>query len=599
MTGERDPQLTWSEDGEPRSARFDDVYFSAEDGLAESRAVFLKGCGLPVGWKDRCRFVVGELGFGTGLNIAALLHQWRCDRPSGGRLHIFSIEGFPMPREDAARALAHWPEIAAESAALLEVWPNLAPGFHRLDFPQWGATLDLAIGDAEWALDQWQGSADAWFLDGFSPATNPGMWSEAVLDGITARSAPGARAATFTVAGAVRRGLANRGFAVEKMPGHGRKRERLEARRPGQSADISPTVAVIGAGIAGASLARAFDALGVQVVVVESDRPGAGASGFPAGLVTPRLDAGDEAIAGLYAQALARARTLYRATPGAVLAEGVIQIEQAPRDGVRFNKIAAQTIWPSGALVRLQPEAVALRLSEPTAPGGLAFDQALTVCPQAILDGWLAPASIIRGRADRLEPIDGGWAVIDCEGRTLVQADIVVVAAGWGAAALCPELSLSPVAGQADWVQGSSTLATAWGGYVAPTADGLLFGATHVRGDEDPVVSEAASQSNRSTLAARLPELAQRIEGLETTARVAVRATTPDRLPLAGAAPGRLGLFVLGGLGSRGFCAAPILAEHVAALALGMPSPLPASLSRRVGLDRPALRGQHELRRGQ
>ena len=225
-----DNPLDWSEPGAPRSRRFGDVYYSLEDGLAESRAVFLAGCGLPDAWAGRARFTVGELGFGTGLNIAALLHLWR-ESGASGRLHIFSIEGFPVARGDAARALSAWPEIADAARALLDRWPPATPGFHRIDLTDWNATFDLAVGDGAWALDQWSGAADAWFLDGFSPALNPDMWSDAVLDGVAARSAPGARLGTFTVAGAVRRGLAERGFQVNKRPGHGRTRERGEADR--------------------------------------------------------------------------------------------------------------------------------------------------------------------------------------------------------------------------------------------------------------------------------------------------------------------------------------------------------------------------------
>ncbi|MBW8302517.1 MAG: tRNA (5-methylaminomethyl-2-thiouridine)(34)-methyltransferase MnmD, partial [Brevundimonas sp.] len=269
MTDDRSPRLVWTEDGAPRSGRFGDIYFSREDGLAETRAVFLAGCGLPEAWRGRRRFTVAELGFGTGLNIAALLDLWRREGPPEGRLHIFSIEGFPLERDEAARALSAWPELADAAGALLDAWPAPTPGFHRMDLAGFNATLDLAVGDAVGALAQWSGRADAWFLDGFAPATNPEMWSDPVLDGVAARSAPGARVATFTVAGAVPRGLSERGFVVEKRPGHGRKRERLEARLPGPPpTDRAPSVAIVGAGIAGAALARAFAPIGAACTVV-------------------------------------------------------------------------------------------------------------------------------------------------------------------------------------------------------------------------------------------------------------------------------------------------------------------------------------------
>ncbi len=584
MAEDRAPRLIWTEDGSPRSGRFDDIYFSREDGLAETRAVFLAGCGLPGAWLGRTRFCVGELGFGTGLNIAALLDLRRREGPTGARLEIFSVEAFPLARHEAARALAAWPELAEAAGALLDAWPAATSGFHRLDLPAFNATLDLAVGDAGWALSQWTGRADAWFLDGFAPSTNPGMWSDAVLDGIAACSAPDARVATFTVAGAVRRGLAARGFVVEKRPGHGRKRERLEARLPGPepAPRPTPTIAVVGAGIAGAALARAFAALGLRATVVEAERPGAGGSGFPAGLVTPRLDAGDGDIAALYAQALTRAAALYAGIPGAVVGAGVLQLEQTPRDAGRFAKVAAQAIWPDGAMAVRDAAACAAQIGEPATGGGLRMGEAMAIRPAAVLETWLADADRLIATAAGIARSDDGWRLLDPSGAVILTADVVVIAAGWGAAALAPDLPLAPVRGQADWVEGVATGPVAWGGYATPTGSGLLYGATHDRGETGGGPTAEASARNLATVAARLPELAARIAAAgPVQSRTAVRATTPDRLPLAGTA-GPDGLFILGGLGSRGLCAAPLLAEHVAALATGASSPLPAGLAARV-----------------
>lgn len=584
MTDDRSPRLAWTADGAPRSGRFGDVYFSREDGLAETRAVFLEGCGLPGAWSGRRRFTVGELGFGTGLNIAALLDLWRRTRPDGARLQVFTVEGFPLARDEAARALSAWPDLSEAADALLGAWPDSAPGFHRLDLPTWGATVDVAVGDVAWALGQWTGRADAWFLDGFAPSTNSEMWSDAVLDGVAARSAPDARIATFTVAGAVRRGLSERGFQVDKRPGHGRKRERLEARRLGAPlAESMPRVAIIGAGIAGAALARAFDQLGARPVVVEMEGSGAGASGFPAALVTPRLDAGDAGIAALYAQAVAEAGRAYRAIPNAITAQGVLQLEQSPRDAARFVKIAAQSVWPSGAMSVLDAAACSDHLGEPVASTGLKMAGALAVRPRAILDAWLATADRIEATVARLHRNAEGWTLLDSAGAAILNADAVVIAGGWDAAELTPDLPLAPIRGQADWAEGVAAPAVAWGGYAAPGENLLLFGATHDRGETERITSPEASARNLRTLTDRLPGLAARVEAAgPIQSRVAVRAVTPDRLPLAGALLGQPGLYILSGLGSRGFCAAPLLAQHVAATIMGAPSPLPLDLASRV-----------------
>ncbi|MDR3506895.1 MAG: FAD-dependent 5-carboxymethylaminomethyl-2-thiouridine(34) oxidoreductase MnmC [Caulobacteraceae bacterium] len=583
---ERDASpVTWDESGLPRSRLFDDVYFSATDGLAESRCVFLEGCGLPDAWAGRERFVVGELGFGSGLNILALIDLWSRTRPPGGRLRVFSIEAFPMTGEDAARVLAHWPELGALADDLVARWPRRAKGFHRLDWPDLGVTLDLAVMDAEEALEAWSGQADAWFLDGFSPAANPGMWSEAVLAGIARRSAPGARAATFTVAGAVRRGLTAQGFAIEKRPGFGRKRERLEARLPAPASaalperKVVPHVAVIGAGVAGAALSRAFRALGAQVTVIEAQGPGAGASGNPAGLVMPRLDAGGGAVAQLYAQAFARAVDLLDQIPGAVIARGALQMETGPKDPDRFDRIAASELFEVGALERLYIEGAGEALGEPAAAGGLALRDGRVVAPDLVLAAWLeAPPR--RATVGTITPWGEGWRVLDTRGAEITTADLVCVAAGAGGSALTPDLPLTPVRGQISEIEGAAPpRPVIGGGYLIPTRDGLLFGATHDR--DDPAVDERPGdhQRNLVLLAGVRPGLAASLEGLSVRGRASLRAACPDFLPLAGRVGTAEGLFILSGLGSRGFCAAPLLAEHVAALALGAPSPLPRSLA--------------------
>lgn len=581
-----DSPLVWTDDGQPRSRLYGDVYFSTEDGLAESRAVFLQGCGLPQAWAGRGRFTVAELGFGTGLNILALLDLWRAAGPPAAHLHIFSVEAHPITADEAARALTAWPELADTARALIAAWPGRARGFHRVDLSRFNATLDLAVMEAEPALRAWSGHADAWFLDGFSPAVNPEMWSQDLLTLVAQRSAPGARAATFTVAGAVRRGLQAAGFEIEKRPGHGRKRERLEARLPGPADPEAapPRVAVIGAGIAGVSAARALRALGCEPLLFEAVNPGAGASGNPAALVTPRLDAGLGPVAELAAQAFGRAVRLYEAQPHAVIARGVLQLAAGERDPDRFGRIAASNLFEPGVLAPLTADQAAERLGE-AVPAALDMAAALVVEPAIALAAWSGP--VLRATVARLEPRGGAWALLDAHGRLLDEAEAVILAAGQACAELRPELPLKAVRGQTSWAEGvEGVLAAAWGGYVLPIRDGVLFGATHDRDQTDTDVRPADHVRNLEGLGQALPGLAARLTQAPLRGRAGVRATTPDRLPLAGPLAGAPGLYALTGFGSRGFSLAPLLAEHVAALALGAPSPLPAPLAALVDPDR-------------
>ncbi|WP_340646098.1 tRNA (5-methylaminomethyl-2-thiouridine)(34)-methyltransferase MnmD [Phenylobacterium sp.] len=585
--------LVWTEEGHPRSRLYDDVYFSKEDGLAESRAVFLAGCGLPIAWAGRDRFVVGELGFGTGLNLLALLDLWRTTREPHAHLHVFSVEAHPLSADEARRALAAWPELADLARLLTDCWPGEARGFHRVDLPEVHATLDLAVMGAHQGLEGWQGRADAWFLDGFSPALNPDMWDEALLALVAKRSAPGARAATFTVAGAVRRGLQGAGFTAEKRPGHGRKRERLEARLPGAHLSApTPRVVIVGAGIAGASAARSLRALGCEPILIDAEGFGAGASGNPAALVTPRLDAGLGPLAALFAQAYRRALALYEEVPDAILSRGVLQLADGERDLRRFAKISGSDLFEPGALAPRDASEASARMGEAVS-AGLDLTGALTITPPAVLAAW--GGVVRRATVVGLHRSVGVWRLVGADGATIAEAEAVILATGHQP--LWPQPEIRPVRGQASWVQDfDKAPAAAWGGYVLPTRRGLLFGATHDREDLGTEVRETDHARNRATLTAALPVLARRLEGQALEGRASVRATTADHLPLAGAAPGAEdGLFLLGGFGSRGFCLAPLLAEHVVALALGAPSPIPAGLSELVD---PARFLRRAMRRG-
>lgn len=206
---DRHPQLVWREGGVPVSTRFDDPYFSLAGGLAESRHVFLGGNDLPA--RLRPGFHVAELGFGTGLNCLALAQV------AAVPVTMTSFEAWPMSPGQLEQAHGAFPELAGLAAQLRAGWGR---GVIRVGH----VTLRLVVGEVGQTLPDWQGLADAWFLDGFSPARNPAMWAPEILMQVGRTTAPGGSFATYTAAGAVRRGLAAAGFQVERCPGFGRKR---------------------------------------------------------------------------------------------------------------------------------------------------------------------------------------------------------------------------------------------------------------------------------------------------------------------------------------------------------------------------------------
>jgi tRNA 5-methylaminomethyl-2-thiouridine biosynthesis bifunctional protein len=305
--------------------------------------------------------------------------------------------------------------------------------------------------------------------------------------------------------------------------------------------------------------------VGLEPIVIEAGQPGAGASGNPAALVTPTLDAGGGPRARFYAQAFARAVDLYKAiAEEAVVAVGARQLERSDRDGARFDAVAAGDVFSPGALERI--------------PGALRMTEGLVVRPGAVLNSWLGGAARLSGWAGGVERQGKAWTILDAEGAPLMQADVICIAAGAGAGPLLGQAAaLTPVRGQASWADGLALdEATAWGGYAIPFDGAVLFGATHDRGRTDAGVEADDHARNLATLAEGLPALAKAAAGAVLQGRAAIRATTSDRLPIAGIVDD--GLYVLGGLGSRGFTTAPLLAEHIAALIAQTPSPLPHDL---------------------
>lgn len=216
--------LEWRDELLPVSCQFDDPYFSIENGLAETRHVFLAGNGLP----DRfCPgFHIAELGFGTGLNMLAALLAWRHSEPQGP-LRFTSFEAFPMQAADMARALQAFPEIHAIAAPFLDSWSQGNTRFESDDL-----IADIRLGDARTEVAKWQHKADAWFLDGFSPSKNPELWQPDLMAQVANHTAAGGTAATYTAAGFVRRGLEDAGFSVTRNPGFGRKRHMTQAVLP-------------------------------------------------------------------------------------------------------------------------------------------------------------------------------------------------------------------------------------------------------------------------------------------------------------------------------------------------------------------------------
>jgi tRNA 5-methylaminomethyl-2-thiouridine biosynthesis bifunctional protein len=624
-------RLDWDA-GAPRSVFFDDIYFSG-DGADEAEHVFLRGNNLAARFASARLFAVGELGFGTGLNFLKTWELWdQTLKPAGARLRYFSVEKFPMSAEDLARAHRAWPALDARAARLRALLPPPVDGYHQLNIAP-DISLILAFGEAEDMLARAEACIDAWFFDGFSPAKSPDMWSTEIFAEAARLSRPGATFATFTVAGSVRRALAAAGFTVEKRPGFGRKKEMLAGdieapparskRAPWfQNARPRPLepgarIAIIGGGIAGASLAHEAARAGLVPTIIESQGLAAGASGNPAGLVMPRLDLGETPAARFFLSAYLH--TVRLLTDLAAAHPGESRDPELTHDWIPASAgmIGDRSVFNQcgvilGAGDDKERERQKKLLAEAPLPEGwmearaqgLFFPQAGVVDPAKFVTALAGGAERVMARATKLVHDNGGVA-IEFDNGSRRGFDAVVLANGVAALDFVEAraLPLSAVAGQVDWFEGASAPphAIAFGPYAATAPKGgLIIGATYekVAPRETPTPSRAATETNIEAVRPLAPEIAVSLDPNDARSRASLRCQTPDRLPLAGTLPDlgfygaayddlrlgvkkdyppgemTLGAYILSGLGSRGLVTAPLTAAMIIAEMTSAPAPL-------------------------
>lgn len=571
---------------------------------------------------------------------------------NGSRLHFISVEKYPLTQADLRKALAAWPELAPLSQPLIDQWPLPVSGCHRLLFADGRIRLDLWFGDIKEMLPQVPhpatGLVDAWYLDGFSPAKNPEMWTQDLFDDLARLARPDATLSTFTCAGFVRRGLIAAGFAMKKVKGHGSKREMLAGVREGKvpQQSIAPwyarpagregEVLIIGGGIASAMTALSLVERGRHVTLLcENGEPASGASGNRQGALYPLLNGEHDALSRFYSLAFGFARNrllaLARHHPVAFSLCGVTQLGYDDKSAAKLAKMS-QGPFPPELMHPLSAAEVEQVVGLPCDADGVSYP----------LGGWLCPADLTRAAireaqaSGRLEVVfnaavtriaeeDGGWHLESRDGRQW-HAPNLVVAAGHQLPALLPfaELPLYPVRGQVSHVPTTASLSKlktvlCYDGYLTPAHNGAhCIGASYGRNQTDLAYRADEQDQNRARLQACVPQ--QRwpaeVDVSGAQARIGVRCASRDHLPVAGpvarlaaladhdvhapadqqsALPLHAGLYVLGALGSRGLCSAPLCGELVASEICGDPLPLAADLLEAL---HPARYWVRRLRRG-
>lgn len=604
----------FSGDGTLYSPRFEDVYASSAGALAQARHVFLNGNGLPERWRNSERFTIVETGFGAGLNFLSAWRALREDTSAVARLHFVSVEKHPFNCADLERIHSMHPDLRELAGQLHTRYPPLLPGFHRLHFDNHRVTLTLLFGDAAAMLRELRARADAFFLDGFSPAKNPQIWSREVFAELARLANSNATIATYTVAGAVCRGLAEAGFAVEKRAGFAHKREMLCGRYSRAVMHLPQqnerTAIIVGAGLAGTSCANRLAARGWNVQLMERHpAPAQEASGNPAGLVRPvfSLDWNTHSrftsAAFLYA---IRHQTLLDGAGAATVCGGggVLQLARNTMQFDKQQRIVERFALPAD-LVRIVQTAEATDLAGTVVSGpGYWFPQAVWSDPASMCRSNLTHSAVpVNARygceVAALRRAEGRWEALNGSAEVLASASIVVLANAHSAGRLsqASRLPLRPVRGQVSLMRQRSDrdlrIAVCSEGYVTPAAAGLhCIGSSFNEDVLDPALRMEDHAANLRRLDAMLPGFGDGVTPEMLGGRVAFRAMAIDRLPVLGSLADfddsdmNETLFACLALGSRGMTWAALAAEIVASTIVGDPMPVEASLLKALAPSR-------------
>lgn len=620
--------LNWR-DGQPYSARFEDVYFSTsadnpQQGVLETEYVFLKHNQLAQRWHslNQPTFTITETGFGTGLNFLCACQLWLRSAPVAARLHFISIEKYPLSLTQLQQAHAIWIDLASISTALRAQYSALTEGIHRFSLFSGRIVLTLHIGDIQSCLPEIQTPVDAWFLDGFSPAKNPEMWQPNLFVHMAHLSHKQTTFATFTSAGMVRRGLSEQGFIVHKATGYGKKREMVYGHfaaeitlKPQQSPS---TAAIIGGGIAGCASAYALANRGIKVMLLERHASVAQeASGNPIGVLYPRLAATPntaDAIAlssYLYTLRLLTQLSLEHPHFGRC---GVLQLAFNARETARIEAIAQREI--DAEIMRYVDSVEASTLAGvPVSHAGMYFPSAGWINPQAFCQALIQHPNITVHTCTHVQQLSKQkqpWQLHTQQGQILA-ADAVVIANANEALNLAPSshLPISAVRGQMTSISAnpqSASLNTVLctDGYLTPAIQGMhCLGATFDSQDTSLDVREADNQSNLDMLGQMSAQLMD-LKHQPTQGRAALRCATPDYLPLVGqlldataltasppkhktpahALPWHEGLYVNIGHGTKGLTTAPLCAELLASMMVGDPLPIASTLAHALDANR-------------
>jgi len=568
-------QLQWK-DELPFSLDANDIFFQ-DEALNEIEHVFIKPNEIKHRSSVEKNLIVGEIGFGFGLNFLSTCQTW-IQNSNEGLLTYLSIDHKIASHDEIKKLFKKFNKLNDLKMTFFDCFEPIHQGINKFFFPQWRVELIIYVGDVLDAISDLNKNfkADAWYLDGFDPKLNNVMWSDPVLDFIQMHSYKNTTISTFTAAGFVRRGLTQRGFEVERKKGFKFKRHHITGKYSKLSKEKNPKkIAIIGSGIAGCSTAYHLAKNGhvVEIFEIESEIS-SGASGNPLAALYPRFNLNNEPLNLLNFSSFYYADRFYKSLD----CDGYFDT------GIGFKINDKRTESWIKKLKALNREDLFSFSDNQNKTGlkdfrGVIFNHGGYIDPKKINQSLLDNENIKIHLCHEFKSFEIGSSnvTLRIDDNNQCTYDYLVLAHGSGLISFSNDLSVSKGQLVAAKISNSIKMPINSSGYILPAKDGLNWiGASYDHQFKNLDVDE---DKLKKMIAFQEDQYGVKNNSQQYDSRAQIRTVSKNKLPIVGKYKQNENIIMLGGFGSRGFCYGPILGDHVASIIDENPSPLEKNIA--------------------
>ena len=578
---------------------YKDIYFDKKHGIKETQHNFIKANNLASRFKNSDKFIISELGFGTGLSFLMTLKLWKETKKPNAKLIYISFESAPLTKIELNNVYKKVSGVKILFNQLIKKLPILYQSTHRIFFDSENVELILIYDDFN-SLKNFKFKADAWFLDGFAPKKNKSAWNSKLFEQIYLSTKFTGTFSTFTSAGHVRRGLSNSGFSVSKVAGFGNKKESLigikkpplsKINKVSSSKKYIGPVAIIGSGISGASLAYSLRKRNIECFLVDkSSKYASGASGNKLALQMPKLTLDNSPYGLLSLEAFTYSRNLAKNLNSIPPSDGLIVLPSRERDQVKYLKLL-QNNWPLDLITNKVDNAKFLENINYVYMKSSGILDNKKFIKNLIKDVKFVTNFDVKKVINTKDQLK---LLIDDKGNSL-KAKTVIWANGYEMKNLSNNVPINSISGQVTYLKENKAynnfkLNFSYGHHFSQAFGGYHQIGSSFNRNEDKNYKEIDQINNLNSIPDFLKKLIKDFKS-ETKYRVSIRASTKDRMPFFCSLETIINKntkneYLLGGMGSWGFVYAPLYAEFLIKSLLNEPLVINSNMERLLGVNR-------------